>query len=647
MSHSLLKRYPSLYDLVYLGSYLYESEDFSKCGYNDEAVPPWSAMSRSYLTAKDSDFIWLQGPSQANSRTADRMLFKTCFSMDSGDVLLLLCVRNQRRSAKSPWYAERFISYSEFQRNGQFAGIPEGEWLRNWAVIRLGESHDYFGALSELGKLTHSEERWYFGQNEDTRYPILGNYLRYVFYKLWLDQCICYSTDKQMAAFNTGLVNNKYEFIYAVFDRIPPVYGKIWNLKGFCIAGEQGLGKELLRQFNPVPRPARFFTNTSELIYEINYDLPLSSQLPYVDYSHIIHDNLSRFPFSFLRSACFGYHSILELLEKAANTSSKDDLEEIWENIDQLIDDELFLRIKVLMERALDAAMRRVIWNYKTAIPVYFPARNAISWLLPLALSPGSQADVALVVERYPNGNLEGHTILDLDMAYTNARLISKPESDWLSPRIITMGLETRLVIESESTESAPSARTASLPQPQPEPKPSCKPPVSVSSKESAGGKRAPAKKKLSPVETETKPQASAAKKPGRKGKTDGKQQLSPAEESVKRLPAKRILQKESNVVRTALEVLHSQLSEKRSLPPTGVVVQSMIGQRITLPAVSARKKNKGLQGMYRGVVVTIPKKLLSKDSSFYAGKPMEVVITGVNPQGNQYTAEPAGAPAV
>lgn len=209
------------------------------------------------------------------------------------------------------------------------------------------------------------------------------------------------------------------------------------------------------------------------------------------------------------------------------------------------------------------------------------------------------------------------------------------------------MGLETRLVIESESTESAPSARTASLPQPQPEPKPSCKPPVSVSSKESAGGKRAPAKKKLSPVETETKPQASAAKRPGRKGKTDGKQQLSPAEESVKRLPAKRILQKESNVVRTALEVLHSQLSEKRSLPPTGVVVQSMIGQRITLPAVSARKKNKGLQGMYRGVVVTIPKKLLSKDSSFYAGKPMEVVITGVNPQGNQYTAEPAGAPAV
>lgn len=621
MSHLLLRRYPSLYDLVYLSSHLYESEGFLQCGYK-EAIPPWSALSRAYIAAKDSDFLWRQGLFPANPKTADRLLITTCFSVGPDDPLLLLCIRNRKPSAKSPWYAERFIARSAFENNGQFMGIPEGEWLRSWAVIRRGETNDYFGALAELGNLTHSGERWYFGTTEDVRYPILGNYLRYVFYKLWLDNCICYSADEQLAAFNTGLVNNQYDFIYAVFERIPPVYGKMWNLKGFCIAGEQGLGKELLRQFNPVPRPARFFTHTGELIYEINYDLPLSAQLPYVDYSHIIHDNLDRFPLSFLRSACFGYQKIQELLEQVSAAASKPESDELWEKIDLMIDDELFLRIKGQIDRSLHIAMRRVMWNYKTAIPVYFPVRNAISWLLPLALSAGSQADVALVVERFPNGNMEGHTILDLDMAYTNARLISKPESDWLSPDIIKMGSETRFVIESEKPEPAaipwPAAELSGT-DGEDTPPPASKPVRS--------SKAAPAKK----ISSETKPKKKdpAARKP------EDVQPLS--KETAKKTSCKKADSRKPSPL-SALEVLHSQLGKK---PVKKSQLQELAGQRIILPVVSARKKHKGLQGIYQGVVVTISQKLLSKELSAYAGKPLEVVITGVNPQGTQYTAEP------
>ena len=258
MSHALLKRYPSLYDLVYISSYLYESAAFQQLHYQDP-TPPWSAMSRRYLTATDEDFIWRQGLSPANSRTAERMLITTPFMLSPDNPMLLLCIRNRKPDARSPWYAERFIPRSEFERAGQFAGIPEGEWLRNWAIIRLGEPHDYFGALQELAKMTHPGEHWYFGLDEDRHFPILGNFLRYTFYKLWLDQAICYSADGQMASFNTGLVNSRYEYIYAVFEHIQPQNGKFWSLKGFCIAGEQGLGKEFLRQFNPIPKPARFF----------------------------------------------------------------------------------------------------------------------------------------------------------------------------------------------------------------------------------------------------------------------------------------------------------------------------------------------------------------------------------------------------
>ncbi len=633
MSHMLLKRYPSLYDLVYLSSYLYETEGFYKCKYNS-AIPPWSVMSRAYISAQDSDFIWRQGLSPATPKTADRLLITTCFSAGLNDPLLLLCIRNRKPMSKSPWYAERFIPRSEFIRNGQFAGIPEGEWLRKWAIIRLGETHDYFGALAELQKMTLNDERWYFGKKEDKRYPILGNYLRYVFYKLWMDQYICYSADKQMAAFNTGLVNNKYEYIYAVFDRMSPINGKVWNLKGFCIAGEQGLGKEFLRQFSPVPRPARFFTRTAELIYEINYELPLSAQLPFIDYNHILHDNLSRFPLPFLHSICFGYDKIQKLLTQISLESSKTSgalLDELWEKIDGLMDDELYLRMKGLIERAVQMAMRRVMWNYKTAIPVYFPTRNTISWLLPLALTAGSKADVALVVERFPNGNLEGHTVLDLDMAYTDARLVSKPESDWLSPDIIQMGIETRQVIEKSKKQeqlplhfqrTAPAAYTEDIPVK----------PVVPAPKESL----APAESSLAERKSHSQESVSKnlfkAKKPKR---------LSPQTDHLKKSAVGKTLKKGAQPAtrpketRSALEILHSQAGKDIK------ITEELIGRHITLSSVSAIKNRRGLQGIYQGVVVTIPQKALSQNMSFYTGKPMNVVITGTNTQKTQYTAAP------
>jgi len=463
--HSLLRRYPSLFDLVYVSSYLFESEAFRKIGSTDPN--PQSTLSKAYLSMTDGDFIWRQGAGESSSKNADRLLLVTPFMARRNDPMLLLCVKNRRFDARSPWYADRFIPKSVFEKTGQFIGLPEGEWLKNWAVIRHGESNDYFGALDALAKLTHTNEIWHYGQSEDPHHPILGNYLRYTFYKLWIDGKIGYSADNTLAAFNTGLVDNKYEFIYAVFERTAPQNGKCWSLKGFCIPGEQGLGKELLRQFKKIPQPARFFDRTSQLIYEIDYNLPLERQMPYVDYEHIIRDNLSRFPLTFLKSVSFGYNEFFTLLEKVPSVQSRAALDELWEKIVSKIDDDLFLRIKHHIKQALGTAMRRVLWNYKTAIPVYYPAKDTLSWLLPLALTPGRQADVALVVERFGSGNLEGHTVLDLDMAYTNARLISKPESDWLNPTSIEIGMETRLELGVTAAESPrKSSANAVLPVP-------------------------------------------------------------------------------------------------------------------------------------------------------------------------------------
>ena len=74
----------------------------------------------------------------------------------------------------------------------------------------------------------------------------------------------------------------------------------------------------------------------------------------------------------------------------------------------------------------------RVYRNYKTAVPQYW--RGRIQLLLPLCLVQDGKADLALVVEKERDGRCyRGNTVLTLDMAYSNARLLARPDPDWLS----------------------------------------------------------------------------------------------------------------------------------------------------------------------------------------------------------------------
>ena len=58
-----------------------------------------------------------------------------------------------------------------------------------------------------------------------------------------------------------------------------------------------------------------------------------------------------------------------------------------------------------------------------------------MSLLLPLALINDEVVDIALVVTKNPSGSYLGRTILPLDWAYMNARLVCRPDSDWLVPQ--------------------------------------------------------------------------------------------------------------------------------------------------------------------------------------------------------------------
>jgi hypothetical protein len=95
------------------------------------------------------------------------------------------------------------------------------------------------------------------------------------------------------------------------------------------------------------------------------------------------------------------------------------------------------------MKDAVDLSIKRVSWNFKTAIPQYYPRVCKLQLLLPVCLVSDEQVDLALAVEKTDSGSYLGHTVLPLDWAYRNARLICRPDSDWLAPEgIIEKGGE-------------------------------------------------------------------------------------------------------------------------------------------------------------------------------------------------------------
>jgi hypothetical protein len=82
---------------------------------------------------------------------------------------------------------------------------------------------------------------------------------------------------------------------------------------------------------------------------------------------------------------------------------------------------------------AIDSLKSKVIRNYKVAIPHWYDKKMQL--LLPLNLTDDKIADVALVVDKDKDRNIyRATTILPMDLAHIDARLITRPDREWLNP---------------------------------------------------------------------------------------------------------------------------------------------------------------------------------------------------------------------
>ena len=310
--------------------------------------------------------------------------------------------------------------------------IEPANALTTWAS--LGNFPETIEKLKELAL----PERWYYNQfNPKFPYPILASYLKYTFYKLQQEGSKIIEKDNY-AAFNTGLVDKRYEPIFALFSKTPTALRK-WKFENFCIAGEDKEGKELVRQFNPLPKRAHYADKVTDMLYDT------LAPKPELDWHHIVVENVDRLPSDFLEENC---PKDFEL--KNLSGLSYVEKEEYYEALSLAIkkDNKTYRNITNRFKDALELSLKRVEWNFKTAIPVYFPTLNRMSLLLPLALIDDEKVDIALVVEKTESGNYLGHTILPLEWAYSNSRLICRPDSDWLVAEKISQTMSEEDIAE-------------------------------------------------------------------------------------------------------------------------------------------------------------------------------------------------------
>jgi hypothetical protein len=301
---------------------------------------------------------------------------------------------------------------------------PTSDHLFAWAYLG-------YSAFAELRSLA-LEEDWEFKnspRNPERPFPILYSYLLHTFGRLVLEKKVMVNPDAKIAAFNTGLVDRRYEPIYAMFEPNPDPRTP-WALSGFCVAGEGLHGQNLVRHLAQLPTPAHYFDDAVDLLYDVRAGKPEAA------WEHVIIDRIGRYPADFLDE-----HWPAGFQKRDVTGMSEEERKVYYRSLGQEIakDSRIYRRMMNRFRDAMELSIKRVAWNYKTAIPTYYPRVNRLQLLLPVCLVADDVVDLALAVEKTPSGRYLGHTVLPLDWAYKNARLVCRPDSDWLSPAKITV----------------------------------------------------------------------------------------------------------------------------------------------------------------------------------------------------------------
>ncbi len=265
----------------------------------------------------------------------------------------------------------------------------------------LTGEYDFDAPFITIAEKTHEgKDAWYFTQPKfENRYrnkpPKLRNYLQYTFSRLKELELnepgnfFIESADKNWICFNSGLQDKHSADLFCVFERytgISETPVSDWVYKGT----ETARSPVFRLHFGmKLPKLAIYSSDSRDYVFNTDYTLDTD---------------------------------IFEHMFDRAKERSGFPPEATDESVGN------YLR------GAIENLIPKIRRNYKTAIPVYYIAEGRMQLLLPFHSSNGTEISCFLVERDDTNRCYSIKTILDMDQAYFNARLITRPDKEWLNP---------------------------------------------------------------------------------------------------------------------------------------------------------------------------------------------------------------------
>lgn len=241
-----------------------------------------------------------------------------------------------------------------------------------------GTSEGFFSMIDYLASIAE-EEKWSFTERQNS---ILIKYIKGTFKQCYKQGKLLYSKDKTHVCFNTGLLTSNGNDILAIFEKNNKAGAQPWRLKSFRDRTE----RFYMEIFDEVPSLATYTDDYEKYYFNPHYEIIISTD-------HILDDNWERI------------HEVVPLSKSI---------------------------VKSLMVGVIEETKKKIKRNLRLVVPQYY--NNQIMYLMPLRIPIDDEKYVtmALAVELTSSNQYRANTIFTKETAYEKARLLMKPESNWL-----------------------------------------------------------------------------------------------------------------------------------------------------------------------------------------------------------------------
>ncbi len=242
-----------------------------------------------------------------------------------------------------------------------------------------GTDADFALTLEKLATLAE-EEQWTL--STERKNDVLRKYIIGTFKQSYEQNKILYTDDGKYACFNTGLLTDNGNDILGFFRKNTRQDAQKWILRSFVDKTD----RVFMNTFSRVPDLVTYTDDYEKFYFNPNYELIINSD-------HILDDNWDRI------------HDVVHLPKTV---------------------------VKAMIEGSIAEAKRKIKRNIRLVVPQFY--NGEIMYLVPIVfpIDDDKHITMALAVELTVHNQYRANTIFTKEMAYEKARLLMKPESNWL-----------------------------------------------------------------------------------------------------------------------------------------------------------------------------------------------------------------------